>query len=525
MEMFSYLLNNSSQILFLLKEHIQLTVIAVGLAIGVGVPLGIFISYVKAFSKPILGFTNLIQAVPSMALLGFAIPFLGIGTVPAIVVVFLYSLLPIVKNTYTGINQINPQIIEAARGIGMTRAQVLCKVQLPLTLPILMAGIRISAVTAVGLMTIAAFIGAGGLGFLVFSGISTINTAMILAGAIPACLLALAIDGILSLIEDLVTPMSLHPAQLKQKKKYMARRRIKKLAVSGLCICLLGIFGNNIYQQYQKPAHPIRIGSKQYSEQLILGNMLVDLIRANTDLKVESHLGTGGTEILFAAMNNGDIDAYVDYTGTLFVNVLKHKASSDAQTVYQQSAEELKEKYGITLLKQMPFNNTYTLAVPQSISTQYNLRTVSDLSQAAPSLHAGVTLEFLNRQDGLPGLAQAYGLSFGQVTGIDGANRYLALQNGEVQVVNAFMTDGLLKKFNLLTLEDDKHFFPPYYAVPLIRTEVLEEHPELADVINTLAPYLDNQTMQELNYQVDELHRSPEEVARQFLISKQLIPN
>ena len=217
MDIFSYMMQNSGQVLDLLLEHIRLTAVAVGLAILVGVPLGILISYVKSLNKPILGITNLIQAVPSMALLGFAIPLLGIGTIPAVGVVFLYSLLPIVKNTYIGISQIKPEMIEAAKGIGMTRAQILRRVQIPLTLPVLMAGVRISAVTAVGLMTIAAFIGAGGLGFLVFSGISSVNNGMIMAGAVPACILALVLDWVLAQVEALVTPVSLRSGVLAHK--------------------------------------------------------------------------------------------------------------------------------------------------------------------------------------------------------------------------------------------------------------------------------------------------------------------
>ena len=223
MGIFSYMFENIDQIMRLLLEHIQLTAIAVGLAILVGLPLGILISYVKPLNKPVMGATNLIQAVPSMAFIGFAIPLLGIGTLPSVIVVFLYSLLPIVKNTYIGISQISPGTIEAARGIGLTRQQILWKVQLPLTLPMLMAGVRISAVTAVGLMTIAAFIGAGGLGFLVFSGISSVNNGMILAGAIPACILALAIDWVLSQVESLVTPVSLQPELLKTRSTLTAK--------------------------------------------------------------------------------------------------------------------------------------------------------------------------------------------------------------------------------------------------------------------------------------------------------------
>ncbi len=161
----SYMSQNSSQIISLLLEHIEMTVIAVVCAILIGVPLGILISYIKKLGKPIMGVANIIQAIPSMAMLGLAIPLLGIGVLPAVVMVTIYSLLPIIKNTYTGISSIDPDLVEAAAGIGLTKWQVLSKIKIPMALPVIMAGVRISAVTAVGLMTMAAFIGAGGLGF------------------------------------------------------------------------------------------------------------------------------------------------------------------------------------------------------------------------------------------------------------------------------------------------------------------------------------------------------------------------
>ena len=191
MEFFNYITSNYQELLNLLIEHIKLTGLSIFIAILIGIPIGILISYKQKLSKPILGIASVIQAIPSMALLGFAIPFLGIGSLPAIVMVILYSLLPIIKNTYTGIKSINEQMLEAATGIGLTPWQVLTKIQIPLALPVIMAGIRISAVSAVGLMTLAAFVGAGGLGYLVYAGIRSVNNAQILAGAIPACVLAL----------------------------------------------------------------------------------------------------------------------------------------------------------------------------------------------------------------------------------------------------------------------------------------------------------------------------------------------
>jgi osmoprotectant transport system permease protein len=206
MDFLGFISGNIFEILSRALDHIQLTLIAITIASLVGVPLGILISYIKPLKKPIMGFANVVQAVPSIALLGFLVPLLGIGEKPAVCMVVIYSLLPIVKNTATGLSNINQQTLEAAKGIGMTRFQVLRKVKLPLALPVIMAGIRISAVSSVGLVTLSAFIGASGLGYLIYSGIRTLNNYQILSGAIPACLLALLVDFITSLIEKAVTP-------------------------------------------------------------------------------------------------------------------------------------------------------------------------------------------------------------------------------------------------------------------------------------------------------------------------------
>jgi len=204
--LFEYFARNIATILIRLEEHIRITGISVAMSVIIGVPLGTLISYLKPMSKPTLAVTNVVQAIPSLALLGFLVPILGIGAKPAIFMVIVYSLLPIVKNTFTGLSTINTEMIEAAKGIGMTRLQILLKVKMPLALPMIMAGIRISAVTSVGLVTIAAFIGAGGLGLTIYTGISMVNPTMVLAGAIPACLLALLVDFVASLIERIVTP-------------------------------------------------------------------------------------------------------------------------------------------------------------------------------------------------------------------------------------------------------------------------------------------------------------------------------
>ena len=520
MNFWNYIISNYSQILSLLIEHLKLTAVSVGLAILIGVPLGIFISYAAKASKPVLSVANVIQAVPSMALLGFLIPLLGIGIIPAIVAVVLYSLLPIIKNTYTGIENINPQTLEAARGIGLTPFQVLTKVQIPLALPVIMAGVRIASVTAVGLMTMAAFIGAGGLGYLVFSGIRTVNNNQILAGAIPACLLALMVDFLLGLVEKLVTPVSLQKGDSSVKVK---RRKAQKAMLAAAAGLVAVIFLFTSVGTVSGNTRTLSVGSKDFTEQEILGNMVADLIEDRTDITVNRKLSLGGSQVCFSAIKTGDIDLYVDYTGTSYSDVLKHPPISDMEQVYQTVKKEYKEQLNLEVLKQMSFNNTYTLAVTQEMAEKYNLNKISDLAGIAGTLVSGTTFEFSNREDGMSGLQKTYGFQMGKRLTLDAAPRYTALKSGEINVIDAFSTDGLLKKFDLKTLEDDKGFFPPYYAIPVIRAEALEECPEIAGIVEELGPVLTNDVMIELNYRVDELQQSPADVAKEFLKEKGLI--
>lgn len=520
MNLIQYIIENQSQILSLLIDHIKLTAISVGIAILIGVPLGILISYVSKVSKPILSIANIIQAIPSMALLGFMIPFLGIGMVPAIVAVVLYSLLPIIKNTYTGIENITPQTLEAAKGIGLTPFQVLVKVQIPLALPVIMAGVRIASVTAVGLMTMAAFIGAGGLGNLVFSGIRTVNNNQILAGAIPACLLALFVDFLIGVVESLVMPISMIKGNINDKKKKHKRQKAILISTSIMVLLLFVItsLGNAGVGE-----RTITIGSKDYTEQAILGNMVADIIEDRTDIKVNRKLDLGGTQVCFGALQSGDIDMYVEYSGTAYTDTLKNPPISDMNEVYSTVKSEFKKLYDIEVLKQMNFNNTYVLAVTEDTAKKYNLETISDLAKVANEMKSGTTFEFSNREDGLVGLQKKYNFEIGENIPLDSSPRYVALINGEVDIIDAFSTDGLLKKFKLKALKDDKEFFPPYYAIPIIKSDTLEKFPEIEVILEELGSILTDDVMMELNYKVDELQEKPEKVAKDFLKERELI--
>ncbi|XJZ25674.1 glycine betaine ABC transporter substrate-binding protein [Bacillota bacterium Lsc_1132] len=519
-QFWNYVLVNYQQIFSLLGKHIYLSVVSVLIAVVIGIPLGILISREPRLSKPVIGTTNVIQAIPSLALLGFLIPFIGIGSTPAIVMVVLYSLLPIVKNTYTGLTNIDSDILEAARGIGLTKSQTMRKIQLPLAFPVIMAGIRISAVTAVGLMTIAAFIGAGGLGYLVFSGVQTVDNNMILAGAIPACILALLIDFGVGKLEKKLSYTSKMNSSTSMKKSAGSGR--KKLIVSFATIVLIaaGVFA---FFPTAKAEDKIVIGTKNFSEQLILGNMLADLIENKTDLQVDRKLNLGGTQVAFGAIKSGDIDMYVEYTGTGLVDIMKKQAVNNPQQVYNIVKKEFKSKYGIDLLQPLGFNNTYALAVRQETASKYGLKTISDLAKVSNQMIIGPTIEFPNRNDGLPGLTKAYNMNFKAVKAVDGGLRYTALKNYKSDVIDAFSTDGLLEAFHLKVLEDDKHFFPPYYAVPIIKESTLKEHPELKKVINSLAGKLSDEKMRDLNYKVDSLKQSPDKVAKEFLQKEGLI--
>lgn len=523
MNFFTYLIQEHKQISALLLQHINLTFLSVVAAVIIGVPIGILISHFKKANKTVLGIANTIQAIPSMALLGFLIPFLGIGVVPSVFMVVLYSLLPIIKNTFTSIEGINPQMIEAAEGIGLTKLQILFKIQIPMALPIIMAGIRISAVTAVGLMTIAAFVGAGGLGFLVFSGIRTANTNQILAGAIPACILALFIDWTAAIIEKIVVPKGISGNIGKNKVTFL-----QKLVLL-VCFALFTFgIGKTIFEKYiATPEKTVTVASKDYTEQIILGNMLAELIENNTDIKVNRKFALGGTKVIFGALQSGEVDMYMEYTGTIFADMLKHDPITEnvnSKDVYEISKQELEKNYDMYVGNELPFNNTYRLAVKKDFAQKYNINTISDLIPLSKNLVISPTFEFTNKRDGLPGVMDRYnGLKFKDVVSIDGALRYQALDNNESHIIDAFATDGLLATYDLKVLEDDKEFFLPYHAVPLVRRDILNKYPSLKNIADSLDNILTDDVMRELNNQVDTLKREPQEVAHEFLLKNGLL--
>lgn len=528
MEFFNYIQSNYLLIFDLFVEHIALTAIAVAFSILIGVPLGILTSYVKPIKKPVMGLANLIQAIPSIALLGFMIPLFGIGETPAIVAVVLYSFLPIIKNTNTGLSNIPSQTLETAKGIGLNSFQRLFLIQFPLALPVIMSGVRISAVTAVGLMTVASYIGAGGLGQLVIAGISSMNISKILAGAIPACILALAVDLVFSIIEKLIVPKGISNNITAPTKKEKVKLIVQKVALV-MIVVLLGVA--IILPPILTPKYDIVLGSKSATEPELLNYIYAEYIEENTDLKVDRRTGLGDTQPIYAALKQGDIDIVLGYSGTAYNSVLGHEVDTNLtfNEFINTIRTEMKQQYNVDTLAPVEFNNTYAFGVTQSVAEKYNLNTVSDLANIFSSnrdFTLGCTFMFSDetRMDGIYGVEKEYGFKLreNQIKKINGALRYQALANGEVDVIDAYSTDGLIAKYNLKILQDDRNFFPSYNVVPFINTGVLKKYPQLK-IIDNLAAKLTNDVMASLNYEVDVLHKDAKAVAHNFLVSNNLI--
>jgi osmoprotectant transport system permease protein len=495
--------DRQGELLSALFEHIQISFIALLLAVIISIPLGIYLTRKAKAAEGVIGISAVLQTIPSLALLGLLIPLVGIGVIPAIVALVIYALLPILRNTYTGIKEVDPSLIEAARAMGMNNSKRLFKVELPLALPVIMAGIRTAMVLIVGTTTLAALIGAGGLGKLILLGIDRNDNMLILLGAIPAALLAILFDVLLRLVE-----------------KTSARRSMKAVGIAGIIAVLIVavplVFGTG--------KKDIVIAGKLGSEPEILINMYKLLIEKETDLEVEVKPGLGKTSFVFNALKSGDIDIYPEFTGTAITTFLKEEAvSTDRNEVYKQAKKGMMEEFDMAYLEPMKFNNTYTLAVPREAAEQFGLEKMSDLKQVAGNMKAGFTLEFSDREDGYKGIQKLYETTFPNLKTMEPKLRYEAIQSGEINLIDAYSTDSELQQYNLTVLEDDKNLFPPYQGAPLLKRETLEEHPEIEDALNNLAGKITDDEMRDMNYQVNVEGKQASEVAKEYLQKERLL--
>lgn len=512
MNLWEVILNRQEDIISATIEHIQISLIALLIAIVISIPTGLALTRFPRFAAPVIGFTSLFQTIPSLALLGFMIPLLGIGMVPAIVALTVYALLPILRNTYTGIMNVPKPIKEAGVGMGMTSLQVMLRVELPLALSVIMAGIRTATVMVIGVATLASLVGAGGLGDLIFRGISTVNMELILAGTIPAAVLALLFDYVLARMEKAVTPRGVKPRE-KGRSKFV--RRIELILGSAFIIALAAAL---IVRVSQAGTDSIVVGGKNFTEQDILVHMMASLLEEKTDLRVERSPYLGGSQVTHSALLNGDIDLYPEYTGTAWTAVLNEKPlRGKPEVTYGRVKAAYEQQFKATWLKPIGFNNTYTLAMRREQAEKLGISTFSDLAAKSPNFVLGATHEFLERPDGYLGLKKLYRMNFKQTRGLEPGLTYGAVREGTTDVNDAFSTDGRIQAFKLQVLIDDKQYFPPYYAAPVIRMDTLKAHPEVGEVLNLLAGKIDDKQMSLLNAKVDLEGQDAREVAEAWL--------
>ncbi|GAK07848.1 LOW QUALITY PROTEIN: osmotically activated L-carnitine/choline ABC transporter, permease protein OpuCB [Geomicrobium sp. JCM 19038] len=490
-----------------LQEHFFLVFVSMSFAVLIAVPLGVLLTSLKRLSEPIIGIAAVAQTIPSLALLGFMLPVLGIGTNNAIFALTVYALLPILRNTYTGILEVDKATVDAGRGLGMTRGQILTKIQLPLALPVIMAGIRTSTVIVIGVATLATFVGAGGLGDIIMRGLAMQNSALTLLGAIPAAILAIIADFILKRIEILATPKGL------KKNKRGNEKSSYQLHVQHLYFLLVGAVASD--------EDTVVVGGKDFTEQIILTHMVAELLEANTDLTIEREDNLGNTEILTQGWT-------VTSTCMLSIQVrliLLFIMKSTRKTLHLLRKSMIRLRLSMmksTALRGM--NLTLKIGTRSCVlADAADVADMSDLESIAGELTLAHNANFGERTDGLMPMNERYGYDWGTTTQMDEGLMYDALRNEEVDVIAAFTTDGRIPAYDLEVIADDLNFFPPYYAAPIVMNDTIEAHPEIEELLLELGPLLTEETMAELNAEVDINAELEEVVARNFLVEQGLI--
>ena len=512
-----FLQQNWPELLLLTRQHILLVFAAISIAVLIGVPTGILLTRYRRLHNPVLGIANVMQTIPSLALFGLLIPlpFIGgIGWRTALVALVLYSLLPIIRNTVTGILGVDPNVREAATAMGMTDGQMLRQVELPLAMGVIITGVRIATVIAVGVTTIAAAVGAGGLGVYIFRGLRQYDNNLLLSGAIAAAALALIADFLLGLLEQ----------------RFSVERKRTGLAVSQkilLAAILLLAVGSVVASfRGQKSSANVTdagravVASKDFTESIILAEIVSQLLEAR-GVMVQRRFELGGN-LPHEALLSGEADLYPEYTGTAFTAILHHSPITDPRAVYDQTKQEYEDKLNLELSPPLGFENTFAILVRGEDARKLKLATISDIVSQAPRWRAGLGQDFMSRADGYPGFSRTYGLKFSEVREMDLSLTYIALASNKVDLIAGNSTEGRIAKLDLFQLQDDRHYFPPYEAVYIIRRDALVRNAHLQQVINLLANKLSTEEMRQLNFEVDGNKRDVKEVVRQWITAKRL---
>ncbi len=491
-----------------LGNHVRVSVTALALGLVVSLPLAIASRNKPVMRGALLGLASIVQTVPGLALLALFYPLLlaiaaltlswfgfgfsAFGFLPAVLALALYSMLPVLRNTITGLNGVDTAILEAAQGVGMTPRQSLFTVELPLALPVMMAGIRTAAVWVIGTATLSTPIGQTSLGNYIFAGLQTQNWVFVLFGCLAAAVLALAVDQLLALIENGIR----------------IRSRLRT-ALGGIGIAAL--LAATLVPSMARSSSSYIVGAKTFTEQYVLSSLIAQRLRA-AGLSATSRQGLG-SNVIFNALASNDIDVYVDYSGTLWANQFHHNDIRPRQEVLAELKTEL-SKQNVTLLGDLGFENAYALVMPRKRADALGIHTIADLASHAQSMSMAADYEFFSRPE-WAGLRDAYGLSFRAQRQMQPDFMYAAVASGEVDVIAGYTSDGLIAKYDLVVLDDSRHAIPPYDAIMLLAPKRANDQ-ALRAALKPLLGKINIAEMREANLRAsgNDANSSPDAVAR-----------
>jgi len=496
----------TDRLLELTVAHLRLSLWSILLGALISLPLGVLAARRPTLERVVLSVASVIQTIPGLALLAVMVPALAaiaaagldvpsIGALPAVMGLTLYSLLPMLRNTVVGLREVDPAAKKAALGVGMTPWQQLTMVELPLALPVLVAGLRTATVWTVGMATLATPVGAQSLGDLIFGGLQLRDHEAVIAGCVASAGLALSLDFLIRMAEAGVS----------------ARRRAQWLPATGALAAVAVWAVVSPFVGGGAGGETVRIGAKPFTEQQILSALLSDRVRgAGATPEVVGSLGSG---VAFDALVAGDLDVYVEYTGTLWSASMGREAlPDDRAALYDEVARWLESEHGVVVVARLGFENAYALATRRRSAGGPGVTTISALAPVAPRLSVGGDYELFERGE-WASLESIYGLRFESRRTMDPTLLYEAVAGGDVDVIGAYTTDGRIAAYDLVVLEDDRGAIPPYDAIVIASRDLAERAPEVIDALRTLDGALDDDAMRELNRAVDEDGDSPAEAA------------
>ena len=503
----------------LIWEHLFLVLASGILSIVIGLPLGICAYVYPKARGIILRVVDLLQTVPSLALLGIIMVFLGSGKVTVVVGITLYSLLPIVRNTCLGLQEVDPGVKEAARGMGMSKAYRVLMVEFPLAFPTVFTGIRIAIVNAIGSAVFAAFVGGGGLGTVINRGIRIQDMGLILGATAVLMVIAVLLDTLMGWFE-------------KKMKEGHGGSRAMWIPVAVVLGAFLLVLPYGTGSASGSKSDTIYVYDLNYTEPQIVVRMAKLLVEDRTDLSVvvmDEMSSVNAFNELTAAEPQGDF--IMGYDGTLLTTYLGLDTADipEGQSLYDFANEKGMERYGVRLLGKLGLDNTYAIAVPEKLAEEYGLECISDLVPIANQLVFGAEHEFFTEEGSMKygPFAAHYGLNFKKTAPVDLGLKYNAVENGSFDVTVVYATDGLNRKAGLKILEDDLNFFPEYNGALLFRDDVFERvsdiAPDLEEVLNLLEGQVTTEDMVNLTYEVDVEGRDLDTAAREFLVEKGLL--